>query len=206
MYGVLGCGWTILIYVAQLLWENTRTILYNYKTYVIWYIAVSAVLSFVVCYRYGPIENQRTKNLIRWTLQSFALVTIYFSSEYQEAVMGQIVILLLVYNMPKRVINIPRSYWKKRFPPKVDLLSNDEYYRQGVEETNKALQELREFCSSPGCNQWKMALKLKDVKRFASFIEGNSHLSDDEVLEYETSMHGELTDDEVNDYSEDESF
>lgn len=46
------------------------------------------------------------------------------------------------------------------------LLSNDEYYHQGVKETTKALEELREYCSSPKCNQWKTVLKLKDVKRF----------------------------------------
>lgn len=45
------------------------------------------------------------------------------------------------------------------------LLSNAEYYQQGVEETSKALTELKEYCGSPNCNQWKTVLKLKDVKR-----------------------------------------
>lgn len=36
----------------------------------------------------------------------------------------------------------------------------------------------------------------KIIFRFASFIEGNSHLSDEEILEYETSIQGELTDEE----------
>lgn len=206
MYGVLGCGWTIIIYILQILWENTRTILYNYKTYVLWYITVSGLISFILCYRWGPVENQRTKNLIRWSLQLFALYMIYLSSDYQEAVMGQIVILLLVYNLPENVRSLPKTYWHKKFPPKVQFITNDEYYRQGVEETTKALQQLREFCSSPDCNQWKMALKLKDVKRFASFIEGNSHLSDEEILEYETSIQGDLTDDEIAEFSEDETF
>lgn len=36
------------------------------------------------------------------------------------------------------------------------------------------------------------------IFRFASFVEGNSHLSDEEILEYETSIHNvDLTDDEV---------
>lgn len=34
------------------------------------------------------------------------------------------------------------------------------------------------------------------IYRFASFIEGNSHLSDEEILDYETSIQGELTDDD----------
>lgn len=41
--------------------------------------------------------------------------------------------------------------------------------------------------------------------RFASFIEGNSHLSDQEILDYEHSIHAtELTDDEDEDMTTDE--
>lgn len=36
-------------------------------------------------------------------------------------------------------------------------------------------------------------------------MEGNSHLSDDEILEYETSIQGDFTDDDNdNSYTEDE--
>lgn len=47
-----------------------------------------------------------------------------------------------------------------------------------------------------------------EILRFASFIEGNSHLSDEEILEYETSFHAEVTDDETSDENaeEDNSF
>ncbi|KAJ8937441.1 hypothetical protein NQ314_011830 [Rhamnusium bicolor] len=208
MYGVLGCGWTIVIYVVQILWDNMRTIIANYKSYVIWYTVITGIISFILCYRWGPVENPRTKNLIKWTLQVLGLLSIFFSSHFQEAAMGQIVILLISYNLPKKWVAARKLIGKKKkFPPKVKLLSNDAYYEQGVRETAKALEELREYCSSPKCNQWKTALKIKDVKRFASFIEGNSHLSDEEILEYETSVQGELTDDEESDFTdEEESF
>lgn len=70
-----------------------------------------------------------------------------------------------------------------------------------MKETSKALKELRDYCSSPKCNQWKTVLRLENAKRFASFVEGNSHLSDQEVLDYESeSFHRtELTDDEDED-------
>ncbi|XP_018580078.1 nuclear envelope integral membrane protein 1 [Anoplophora glabripennis] len=196
MYSVLGCGWTITVYVLQLLWENLRTIFSGYKTYVMWYTVITGVISFILCYRWGPVENVRTKNLIKWSLQLLGLASIYCSTHFEEAAVGQIVILLIVYNLPKKWIAAPKTYWKKKFPPKLKMLTNDEYYEQGVRETAKALDGLRQFCSSPECNQWNTALKLKDVKRFASFIEGNSHLSDEEILEYETSTQGDLTDDE----------
>lgn len=56
---------------------------------------------------------------------------------------------------------------KRRFPPKVKLLSEDEYYEQGAKETRKALDELRGYCSSPDCNQWKTVIHLKDPVRYA---------------------------------------
>lgn len=45
-----------------------------------------------------------------------------------------------------------------------------------------------------------LSSNLLTVSRFASFVEGSSHLSDEEMLDYETSMAGDLTDDE-NDHS-----
>ncbi|KAJ3664956.1 hypothetical protein Zmor_000485 [Zophobas morio] len=204
MYGVAACGWTVGIYLLQLLWDNIRVILLNYKTYLVWYTVITGLISFIICYRWGPVENERSRNLIRWSLQSVGLAAIFFSTQFQEAAMGQIVALLLFHNIPPSWLTRTKKYWKKKFPPKVKPLTNDEYYEQGVRETSKALGELRQYCSSPDCKQWQLALKLKDVKRFASFIEGNSHLSDEEILEYETSIHTtDLTDDE-SEYTDEE--
>lgn len=197
MYGTVIFGWSVGIYILQMLWENLQVILISYQTYVVWYIVGTGLISFVVCYRWGPVTNQRTKNLIRWMLKGLGLTAIFLSSQFQEAAVGQIVILLLAHNFPKSWLNKSKTYWKRKFPPKVKFISNDEYYRQGVLETSKALDQLRGYCSSPNCNQWKTVLQLKDVKRFASFMEGNSHLSDNEILDYESSIQQtDLTDDE----------
>ncbi|XP_044259966.1 nuclear envelope integral membrane protein 1 [Tribolium madens] len=204
MYGVAAFGWSIGIYLIQLLWDNVRVILLNYKIYVIWYTLITGFLSFIICYRWGPIENERSRNLIRWALQGVGLIAMFFSTQFQEAAMGQIIALLLFHNVPSTWLSKPKTYWKKRFPPKIKPITNDEYYEQGVRETAKALDDLRKYCSSPECKQWQVAMKLKDVKRFASFIEGNSHLSDEEILEYETSIHTtDLTDDE-SEYTDEE--
>ncbi|XP_066147576.1 nuclear envelope integral membrane protein-like [Euwallacea fornicatus] len=195
MYGIIGAGSTILIYFLQMIWDNMKVIMSTYQAYVIWYTVTTASISFILCYRWGPVENPKTINLIKWTLQLMGLVAIFFSSQYQEAAMAQVILVVLFTYLPSNWKMAPGRYWKRRFPPKVKALTNDEYYEQGVRETSKALKELRDYCSSPKCNQWKTAMKIKDVKRFASFVEGNSHLCDDEILEYETSIHGNLTDD-----------
>jgi hypothetical protein len=69
MYGFLIGGWTVGIYFLQLIWENFRLIIMQYQDYVLSYIVVTGLVSFVVCYRLGPVTNHRSKNLIKWALQ-----------------------------------------------------------------------------------------------------------------------------------------
>ncbi|CAH1647261.1 unnamed protein product [Spodoptera littoralis] len=185
-YGILIGGWTVGVYLFQQVWENIRTLVLTYQTYMFWYTMIISFVSFVVCYRIGPPRNQRSKNLVMWTLQCVGVLMIFFSSEYQEASAAVIIASLVAKYFPQSLINRISGYWRRKFPPKQKLLSSEEYYEQGARETKMALENLRKYCSSPDCAQWKIMLKLNDSKRFASFVEGNSHLSDDEVLDYES--------------------
>ncbi|XP_065079880.1 nuclear envelope integral membrane protein-like [Ochlerotatus camptorhynchus] len=203
MYGVMLGGWTLGIYFAQMLLENLRLIFVTYQVYVFWYILTTGFISFVICYRMGPPKNQRSKNLIMWSLQLAALGSIFFSSAYREATTGLCIALMLFYYFPRTVLLRIKSFYRRRFPTKRRFLTNEEYYEQGVRETTQALDELRAYCSSPNCKQWSTVLKLRDPSRFASFIEGSSHLVDDEILEYETSnAHLDISDDEEEDSGE----
>ncbi|XP_001647772.2 nuclear envelope integral membrane protein 1 [Aedes aegypti] len=202
MYGVMLGGWTLGIYFAQMLMDNLRLIFVTYQVYVFWYILTTGFISFVICYRMGPPKNQRSKDLIKWSLQLAALGAVFFSSAYREATTGLCIAMLLFYYFPRSVLLRIRSFYRRRFPPKRRFLTNEEYYEQGVRETTKALEELRAYCSSPDCKQWSTVLKLRDPSRFASFMEGSSHLMDDEILEYETSnAHMDISDDEEEDES-----
>lgn len=49
--------------------------------------------------------------------------------------------------------------------PYQKLLTEDEYHQQSAKETSKALDELRGYCSSPECNQWRTVLRLHDPLR-----------------------------------------
>nr|XP_019559888.2 nuclear envelope integral membrane protein 1 [Aedes albopictus] len=197
MYGVMLGGWTLGIYFAQMLMDNLRLIFVTYQVYVFWYILTTGFISFIICYRMGPPKNQRSKDLIKWSLQLAALGAVFFSSAYRDATTGICIAMLLSYYFPKSILLRIRSVYRRRFPPKRRLLTNEEYYEQGVRETTKALEELRAYCSSPNCKQWNTVLKLRDPSRFASFMEGSSHLMDDEILEYETSnAHMDISDDE----------
>ena len=55
---------------------------------------------------------------------------------------------------------------RRRFPTKRKLLTDDEYWRQGQEETRKALAELRQHVRSPDCNAWKTISRLNSPHRY----------------------------------------
>ena len=40
----------------------------------------------------------------------------------------------------------------------------------------------RSNCRSPDCNAWKTISRVKTPQRLAAFVEGDSHLSDNEVI------------------------
>lgn len=111
MYGFVLGGWTVGVYLIQLLWENFRIITTTHRTYLLWYTFITGLLSFIICYRIGPVSNPRSKNLIRWTLQILALFLIFNSSQFQEAAMGIIIIVLLAYNVPKSWVLKSKTYW-----------------------------------------------------------------------------------------------
>ncbi|XP_017752279.1 PREDICTED: nuclear envelope integral membrane protein 1 isoform X2 [Eufriesea mexicana] len=198
MYLVVATGWTMSFYLIQMLWENIQLIVIQYREWVTWYILLTSCISFVICYRFGPVTNVRTKKLIEWSLQIGGLITMYHSSYFREASSFCCILIILLYNFPIVIIQKGRRYWKNLFPERRKLLTEDEYRKEGIRETKKAITELKEYCASPKCNPWETILKLKDPIRFAKFMEGESHLSDDESREHDNEIieECEYTDDE----------
>lgn len=62
-------------------------------------------------------------------------------------------------------IGISAIFRRRRFPPKRKLLTNEEYYEQTAKETTKALEELRNYCSSPESKPWRTMTRLKNPQR-----------------------------------------
>jgi len=72
---------------------------------------------------------------------------------------------------------------KAKSPGKVRLLQEDEYKTQSQTETRKALEDLRKHCHSP--NSKKTVNRLKNQERFSEFVLGSSHLTENELLEWD---------------------
>lgn len=146
-------------------------------------------MSFAVCYKYGPLENERSINLLTWTLQLLGLGLMYSSIQIPHVAFALIVIALCTKNLEYPIHWLCSTYRRmckasgKPVPPR--LLTEEEYRIQGEVETQKALQELREFCNSPECSAWKTISRIQSPKRFADFVEGSFHLTPNEVSVHE---------------------
>lgn len=94
-----------------------------------------------------------------------------------------------------------RIHWKRQ-PRR--LLTEEEYLKQGEAETQKALEELRKYCTSPEVSTWKVVSRIQSPKRFADFVEGVSHLRPNEVAVHaqEYGFGGSFLEDELFDTDE----
>ncbi|XP_057717513.1 nuclear envelope integral membrane protein 1 [Corythoichthys intestinalis] len=184
-------GWSFSVYAIQLVFRNLNVILREHWSMALGYMAVVGFISFTVCYRYGPVVNEKSINILSWTLQFFSLLLIYLGNQIQQVSLAIIVAAVLAKNLGYPVmlavviISKIRQYVECK-PPKRRLLTMVEYRKQGEEETLRALEGLRNFCNSPECNAWKAVSRLQSPKRFADFIEGSSHL-----MANEASMHAQ---------------
>ncbi|KAF0305108.1 Nuclear envelope integral membrane protein 1 [Amphibalanus amphitrite] len=180
-------GWSLALYLLQYVLENLRQHLIRYRAYVLGYLAVSGLLSFAICYWYGPVKDRRSQTLIKWFLQLVGLGCVYMSSSMSEASMALVLLLVGWQALPVSVgVRMRAALRRRLFRPKPrKLLSEQEYLEQSAVATRQALQELRQYCRSPECDAWRTVSRLRTPTRFADFVEGASHLSDEEVLEYE---------------------
>ncbi|GFY59528.1 nuclear envelope integral membrane protein 1 [Trichonephila inaurata madagascariensis] len=183
-YAIMIFGYSFLLYIVQLLWKDLNDIISKYMDLLLAYCVFAAFVSFIVCYRLGPIQNIRTFNIIQWSMQTIAVLLIYLSSEYREVSTAIILIIFTIRMIPSRWITKFRHVWYRLFPPKVKLITELEFIEQGHIETKKALENLRKYCSSPDCDVWKTVTRLKNPVRFAEFIDSGRHYTDQELLRY----------------------
>jgi len=203
LFSWVGVVYSFSLYLMTKTWYNIKEYLTEqYFHLVVGYILIAGLISFGVIYRMGPPSDHRTLNLITWSMQLVALVMIFVSSYHQTASTALIITIVSWAAIPAWIKSGVNTQVRKRFfKPKVKLLSEDEYNTQAHIETKKALEELKHFVRSPESKPWQTVSRLKDPKRFAEFVEGSPHLTENEVMEY---SHWEYnTDDEDDDDNHD---
>ncbi|XP_060794527.1 nuclear envelope integral membrane protein 1 [Neoarius graeffei] len=197
-------GWSFSLYVIQLVFKNLQLILKEHWHLAIGYTAVVGFISFAVCYRHGPLVEERSINILSWTLQIFGMLLIYAGIQVQQVALAIMVAAFCAKNLEYPVTMAFSLYEKLK--PKLGwklearrLLTEEEYQKQAEVETQKALEELRKQCSSPDFSTWKTVSRLQSPKRFADFIEGSPHLMPNEVSVHaqEYGLGGSLFEDEL---------
>ncbi|XP_070824947.1 nuclear envelope integral membrane protein 1 [Chaetodon trifascialis] len=185
-YVLIVGGWSFSVYAIQLVCRNLSLILREHWHVALGYVAVVGFISFAVCYRYGPLVDEKSINILSWTLQLFGLLLIYLGIQIQHVAFAIILAALFSKNLEYPVVLVV-VVWRKirqyvRWKPEPRrLLTEEEYQKEGEEETKRALEELRKYCNSPEFSPWKAVSRLQSPKRFADFIEGSPHLMPNEV-------------------------
>lgn len=210
-YVLIVGGWSFSVYAIQLVFRNLGVILQNHWNVVLGYVAVVGFITFAVCYRYGPLVDAKSINILSWTLQLLGLLLIYLGIQIQQVAFSIIVAAVFSKNLEYPVsLTVAacrkiKGYvrWK---PEPRRLLNDEEYQKQGEEETLRALEELRKHCNSPEFSPWKAVSRLQSPKRFADFIEGSPHLMSNEVSVHvqEYGFGGSFFEDEFFDTDDDD--
>ncbi|XP_074158949.1 nuclear envelope integral membrane protein 2 isoform X2 [Sminthopsis crassicaudata] len=186
---MIACWFASFYLVCQLM-EELKWLWYENKTYILGYILTMGSISFVACYRHGPLVKERSINLLMRTLQILSLVIIYFGVTTAQVAYAVIVLLISSQGLhyPVRVFccvgrKVKEYYQSKRLV--IRHLTEEEYREQTEIETAKALQKLREFCHNTDFPSWLAISRLQSPTKFATFVLGGSHLSPEEIRAHE---------------------
>ncbi|XP_015789291.1 nuclear envelope integral membrane protein 1 [Tetranychus urticae] len=183
-YATLIFGSSTIGFVYQLCKDRIYQQIIDYGTYIIWYTVIAAFITFAFAYRYGPPTHPKTLNLVQWTCQILALSLIMLSNSLPSVGLSLCGVLILHYNFS----NLWEKLWLRcKKPEPRTLLTEDEYYLQGLLATQEELKKLREYCRSPEIDPWKVINKLKTPERFAKFMVTGEDVGEEERSVYDTS-------------------
>ncbi|KAM5267711.1 nuclear envelope integral membrane protein 2 isoform 2-T4 [Hipposideros larvatus] len=182
---MIGCWFASVYLVCQLL-EDLKWLWYENRIYILGYILLVGFLSFTVCYKHGPLVDERSVTLLTWTLQLLSLFLIYYGvamPQFAYAVMVLILLSRSLYYPMKAFRKMKKWFTSEKLA--VSYLTEDEYREQADAETTSALEELRQACRRPDFPSWLAISKLQTPKKFAEFVLGGSHLSPEEISLHE---------------------
>ncbi|XP_057602769.1 nuclear envelope integral membrane protein 2 isoform X2 [Hippopotamus amphibius kiboko] len=186
---MVGC-WFASVYVVWQLTEDLKWLWYENRTYILGYVLIVGCLSFTVCYKHGPLVEERSVALLAWTLRLLSLLLVYAGVAEPQFAYTAVLLILSSRNLryPLRALAYVRRKMKKWFTSEklvVKFLTEDEYREQVDVTTTGALEELRQACRSPGFPSWLAVSRLQAPKKFADFVLGGSHLSPEEIRLHE---------------------
>lgn len=120
-------GWSFSVYAIQLVFKNLGVILQEHfivaigrwsklirrdlftseavmkttRLFPFWpgYLVLVGFISFAVCYRYGPLVDEKNVNILSWALQLLGLLLIYLGIQIQQVAFAVIIAALISKNL-----------------------------------------------------------------------------------------------------------
>ncbi|XP_049568108.1 nuclear envelope integral membrane protein 2 isoform X1 [Orcinus orca] len=186
---MVGC-WFASVYIVWQLMEELKWLWCENRIYILGYVLIVGCLSFTVCYKHGPLVEERSVTLLAWALQLVSLLLVYAGMAIPQFAYAVMLLTLSskILHYPLRALAYVRWKMKKWFTsekPVVKFLTEDEYREQADAATTRALEDLRQACRSPGFPSWLAVSRLRAPKTFADFVLGGSHLSPEEIRLHE---------------------
>ncbi|XP_077636366.1 nuclear envelope integral membrane protein 2 isoform X2 [Crocuta crocuta] len=162
---MVGC-WFASVYVVCQLMEDLKWLWHENRIYILGYVSVVGSLSFAVCYKHGPLVDERSVTLLTWTLRLLALVLIYCGVTVPQGSYAALILILASRSLcyPLKAFTYMRWKMKKWWTsekPVVKYLTEDEYREQAEMETSNALEELRGVCRRPNFPTWLVVSRLQ---------------------------------------------
>ncbi|XP_047576567.1 nuclear envelope integral membrane protein 2 [Lutra lutra] len=150
------CGWM----------EDLKWLWHENRVYVLGYVLMVGFVSFAVCYKHGPLVNERSVNLLAWTLWLLSLVLIYCGVTVPQCSYAVMVLILSFRSLryPLKAFSYVRwktKRWRAAAKPAGRFLTDDEYREQADAETSRALEELRRACRRPDFPAWVVVSRLR---------------------------------------------
>jgi len=150
--------------------------------WVLGYCLVTGLVSWAALYRLGPPSHPRTLSLIQWTLQGFSFILMAMSSYNTKATIIIASCFLIFSMVPYGTLYVflSKVRWML-FRPKRLVLTGSQFQEQSARETRLALEQLRRHCQNNEETAWSLVTRLRSPGRFAEFVEGGSHVTEEEV-------------------------
>lgn len=63
------------------------------------YVGLVGFVSFALCYRYGPLTNEKNINILSWLLQLAGLLLVYLGIQIKQVAFAIIVAVVFTKNM-----------------------------------------------------------------------------------------------------------
>lgn len=106
-------GWTLVVYTIREAWDSLLSS--EYREYIIAYFTVAGILSFVICYWYGPVKNERTIHILEGALYLMAVLLMYGGIQHKPTAVAIIALLgSITYLKRKGVLpsRLPQFHWR----------------------------------------------------------------------------------------------